>query len=83
MTWTRLGKILALLLAAGVLFVAVVVGGALLTPLIALVALAALVAGGNWLNSYMGVSTRKPQQFKERPSTPGEEAEDAADGDAP
>ena len=83
MSWTRLGKILALLLAAGVLFVAIVGGSPLLTPLIALLALAVLVAGGNWLNSYMGVSTRKPQQFRERPSASKEDVDDPAEGEAP
>lgn len=70
MTWRRLGIILGLVLAAGVIAVAVIAGSPLVTPLIALVALGVLVAGGNWLNSFMGVQTRKPQQFRERPAEP-------------
>ncbi len=73
MTWLRLGIILSLVLAAGVITVAVIAGLPLVTPLIALVALALLVAGGNWLNSFMGVQTRKPQQFRDRPASPASE----------
>ena len=71
MTWTRVGIVGGVLVLALVIFLVVLGSTALRAPLIALVALAVLVAGGNWLNDWMGIK-RTPQEFKRPDRTPKE-----------
>ena len=68
MRFTRLGIVLG---AAAVILVLVTVAAGdstLRAPVIAFVALVLLVAGGNWLNDYLGIK-RRPQEFN-RPDRP-------------
>jgi hypothetical protein len=70
-TWTRVGIVGGVLVLALVIFLVALGSTALRAPLIALVALVVLVAGGNWLNDWLGIK-RKPQQFNRPDRTPKE-----------
>ena len=55
-----------------VLLLAVIAVAPLRIPVIALLALAVLVGGGNWLNSWLGIK-RKPQEFNRPDLAPKED----------
>jgi hypothetical protein len=61
-SWVRLGKILGVIAAIVVLFVVALGNSPLRAPVIAIAALALLVAGGNYLNDFLGIK-RKAQEF--------------------
>ncbi len=69
MTYTRLG--IGLGIVAGILLVvlAFTTVHALKAPVIGVIALALLVAGGNWMNHIFGIQ-RKAQEFQRREEEP-------------
>jgi|GEM_PF-857769 len=75
MRWTRVGLIGGVVFFAFILVVIAAGNSPLQAPLIALVALLVLVAGGNWLNSWLGIK-RKAQEF----NRPDRSAVDQEDG---
>ena len=68
MSWVKLGKILGVIAALIVVFIVSIGNSPLRAPVIALVALGILVAGGNWLNDWLGIRRRSPQ-FEDAPPT--------------
>jgi hypothetical protein len=65
MTYTRVGFGLLALIGIGLIVLAFTKSPGLRIPMIAFLALFALVAGGNWLNHTLGIQ-RKPQEFQQR-----------------
>jgi hypothetical protein len=80
-TWVRVGKVLGLVAAILVLFVVAVGNSPLRAPVIALAALVVLVAGGNWLNDWLGIRRRSPT-FEEAPPSSTEVGGDEGTEDA-
>lgn len=68
MKWVTVGKVLGIIAAVLVLFIVSIGNSPLRAPVIALIALGVLVAGGNWLNDWLGIRRRSPQ-FEEAPSS--------------
>lgn len=63
MTYTKIGIGLAVLVMVVLIVLAFTSVPALRAPLVAVVVLVMLIAGGNWLNHYLGIE-RKPQEFQ-------------------
>ncbi|MEI8404048.1 MAG: hypothetical protein WCG96_02065 [Actinomycetes bacterium] len=61
MSWVRVGKVLGVLVALIVLFIITISDSPLRAPVIAVVALAVLVAAGNWLNDWFGIKRKSPE----------------------
>ena len=61
MSWVRVGKVLGVLAALVVLFITTISDSPLRAPVIAVVALAVLVAAGNWLNDWFGIKRKSPE----------------------
>jgi len=60
-SWVRVGKVLGVLAALVVLFITTISDSPLRAPVIAVVALAVLVAAGNWLNDWFGIKRKSPE----------------------
>jgi len=72
MTYSRLGIVLGAVALIAIGLVAALTDSPLRAPLIALAALVVLVAGGNYLNDYLGIK-RKPQEFNRPDRHPDED----------
>lgn len=74
MSWIRLGKILGVVAALLVAFIITISDSPLRAPVIAVVALAVLVAAGNWLNDWFGIKRKSPE-FQHLPRPEADEDE--------